>query len=398
MSNLPPKILIIDDDATVAGTLKDSLAKHDIKVFGAADLQTAMYLFNQNRFDVVLIEANFEAMPGLVLIQKWRQHELEDRRHTGFILSINKEWTVAGDRLQKELRDIEVINKPFTAIQLLPVISKAKAAKERSIKYHELRNTVFNLSKQDKFDKALEAVKKNLPELGARGLEMMVELYENQGSYDKAIEMLDKMLVTDSENITLLNIKGRILLKQGKHSEALKFMEIADKAAPGNIERVNNLVVSYLEANEPDKSVAKMKEMIGYNPEKPDLKFDLFAQLHQYGFEKHAETMCRETTSPIEVVRHYNNKGVALARDSQIKEAIREYERSLVYYPKFKENYRIQYNIALAYAGLRDRASYQLALEAVNRCLELNPTFEKGLKTKAQLEEILAKLGDKKVS
>ena len=53
------------------------------------------------------------------------------------------------------------------------------------------------------------------------------------------------------------------------------------------------------------------------------------------GYDDHANQLCRETASPIEVVRHYNNKGVALAKEGNVEGAMVEYERSLQFYPNF---------------------------------------------------------------
>jgi tetratricopeptide (TPR) repeat protein len=394
MSNLPNKILIIDDDVTVAGAVKEPLEKqHDIKVFSAAELETAMYIFNQNRFDVVLVEASFEPNPGLVIIQKWRRHDVAEKRHTGFILMVDQQWSNNQEKLQKELRDIEVIKKPFTIIQLLPVLARARAIKARNLKYDELRDNAVTLARHNKLDKAMDAIKKQLPELGSRGLEMMVEMYEGQKQFDQALEIADKLVATDKENMTYLNVKSRILLKLGRTDEALKMMEIADKSASGNIDRINNMIMGYLHMNEPDKSVAKMKELIKYSPEDPEVKFDMFSKLHEFGFDKHAENFCRETTAPLEVIRHFNNKGVALSRAGKIKEAILEYERSLRYYPTFKENYRILYNVALAHASLKTRGSFETAIVELDKCLQMKPGFDKAIKTRETLLAVLSKSG-----
>ena len=42
------------------------------------------------------------------------------------------------------------------------------------------------------------------------------------------------------------------------------------------------------------------------------MKFSLFSKLSEMGYDDHTNQLCRDTASPIEVVRHYNNKGVAL--------------------------------------------------------------------------------------
>ena len=85
-SNLPKKILVVDDDLSVGQGLEQPMQAYGVSVSKAKDLQTALYLFNTQRFDVVLVEIEFKELPGLALVQKWRAHEIMEKRCTGFIM------------------------------------------------------------------------------------------------------------------------------------------------------------------------------------------------------------------------------------------------------------------------------------------------------------------------
>jgi tetratricopeptide (TPR) repeat protein len=82
----------------------------------------------------------------------------------------------------------------------------------------------------------------------------------------------------------------------------------------------------------------------------------------------------------MEIVRHYNNKGVMLSKDGNVVAAIAEYKRALKFFPKFKENFRIHYNIGLACAQMKTPESLKEAEENLTVCLELEPDFEKAKK------------------
>src|SRR4051794_41010361 len=84
--NLPNKILIIDDDPSVAQGLEEPLSRHGIKVDKAPALETALYLFNTNRYDVVLVELEFAPLTGLALVQKFRANEIAEKKCTAFIM------------------------------------------------------------------------------------------------------------------------------------------------------------------------------------------------------------------------------------------------------------------------------------------------------------------------
>jgi tetratricopeptide (TPR) repeat protein len=90
----------------------------------------------------------------------------------------------------------------------------------------------------------------------------------------------------------------------------------------------------------------------------------------------------------MEVVRHYNNKGVLLAKDGKVKEAIEEYTRALRFFPEFKENFRIYYNLALAHLQLKTAEDIKSAETFLKRALELEPTFEKAKASLASLPKL----------
>jgi DNA-binding response OmpR family regulator/Tfp pilus assembly protein PilF len=391
---LPQKILIVDADKSVGQGIKGALEKHNIKVDTASDLGTGLYMFNQNVYPVVLIELGFEELPGLVLVQRWRNHDVTDKRNASFILVAgNRDGHDPGQaKLIEELDDIEVIYKPLNPIHILPILKKAMITRARRMRFVEVSAQAMKLaSRPETVQNAIDFVKTNLKDLGPRGHDLLREMYEAQKSWAKAMDVVDGILLQKPENLNAINHKGRLLLKLGRHDDALKYMEHADKLAPNNIQRINEMAMAYLAANKPDMSVKQMRELIRYHPDQPEVKFDMFAKLQEFGFDDHAINLCKATTDPLEVVRHYNNKGVALAKAGNVEGAIMEYERSLRFYPKYKENYRILYNIALAHLSFKTRSHYEIALDYVMRCLELNDKFEKALKTKEQIEDQLSK-------
>lgn len=392
--SFPGKILIVDADKSVAQALKVPLEKQGIKVDSAADLGTALYMFNQTTYPVVLIDIAFEDMPGLILVQRWRQHENIARANTGFIMIAgNRNKGDAGEeRLVQELDDLEVVSKPINPIAILALLKKVMGISQRRLRFKEVSDQANKLASHPKtVAAAVEFVKSNVKDLGFKGQDLLREVWEIQQQWQPALDVVDTILKQKPDQMSALNNKGRLLLKLGQTEEALKFMELADKQAPNNIDRINEMAMAFLLAKKPDQSVEKMRQMIKFHPDQPDMKFELFGKLQEFGYDEHAIKLCKDTTSPIDVVRHYNNKGVALAKNNNVEAAILEYERALTFFPKFKENYRILYNIAMAHLSYKTRSHYEIALDYVKRCLELNPKFDKALKTKEQIDGQLTK-------
>ncbi|RYZ51300.1 MAG: tetratricopeptide repeat protein, partial [Proteobacteria bacterium] len=264
--------------------------------------------------------------------------------------------------------------------------------RHRRLRFKEISDQTYKLAGNSKtVGSAVEFVKSNMKDFGVKGQDLLREVWEIQQQWSPALDVVESILKVKADQLSALNNKGRLLLKLGQTEEALKFMELADKQAPNNIDRINEMALAYLVAKKPDSSVEKMRQLIKFNPDQPDMKFELFGKLQEFGYDEHAIKLCKDTTSPLDVVRHYNNKGVALAKNNNIEAAILEYERALKYFPKYKENYRILYNIALAHLSYKNRSHYEIALDYIKRCLELNPKFDKALKTKEQIEGQLAK-------
>ena len=395
VTNYPNKILVVDRDRSIGKGMAAALEKYKIKVDVASDRETAVYLFNQNIYPVVLIEIDFPDIPGIVLLQKFRANTDLHKSSCGAILLEGGPSGRSSKKLKllEEMHNVHSLNKPIKPINLLPLLMRSNLARNTQIKGQELYQSIYNLSKSSKgADKAIELAKSSSNKLGLKSLDMVVDILAGLERWDEALEFVEGQLAKLPNNSKLLNDKSKILLKQGKTKQALEIMELLDKVAPQNIERINSLAQLYLEMQQPDSSVRKMREMIDFNPEDESLKFSLFSKLSDMGYDDHANQLCRETASPIEVVRHYNNKGVALAKEGNVEGAIMEYERSLQFYPSFKQNFKIMYNLALALTSFKTVEHHSNALEHLENCLKLSPSYEKAQRTKPLVEEQLVKL------
>lgn len=384
-NNLPSKILVIDDDMSVTSAVETGLNNYNINVVKAHDLETALYQFNQHKIDVALVELEFGPLNGLAIAQKWRNHLIAHKRTVTIIFTSGNNSAGQDAALIKELGDFQVINKPIKVVSLLPFLSRAMQIKKQSENFEEFKTKILKYYEDSgDFAKAATALKSKVENFGSKGLSLLYELYEKGGKLEDALDVVTSLMQKKPEDISLINAKGRLLLRLGRTKEALSYIEKADRLAPGNIERLNDAAEMYLKLNRPLDSIEKYKQLIALNPENPDLKFDFYGKLYANGFEQEAMDFGKQTSSPKEIVRHYNNKGVLLSKENRVDEAIEEYERALKFFPNYRENYRIYFNMALAYTSKKNRESFKLAEEKFLKCLELSPGFEKaerGLQT-----------------
>ena len=397
---LPKRVLFIDDDPTIAEGLEGPMLKHGVELMRAADLETALYLFNQKKFDVVCVELEFGPLTGLALVQKLRANDNPERANCGILVTCGKNVKKSDMVLLDELGDLEFAEKPLTEIKLLPFLQRAFERRNLRENLEETRTLIYDTMKNtNDVDQALSILNKRMPELNDEKVEIMSDLLESAGRFDEAMNLFDTLLQKNPNDVRSLNAKGRLLLKTGRAQAARQFLEQAHSLAPYNIDRTATMSKMYIELDEPDASVESMKDLIDLNPENKDMRFDLFEDLDNAGYQEHAVGLCKDSkTPPKEVVRHYNNKGVAFSRTGDTEMALEDYYRALKFYPKYKENFRIQFNIALAEANKKTLEGYQKAYEAITKCLELAPEFDKAQKVKPTIEAGLAKLKKSRIN
>lgn len=377
-SNLPSKVLLIDDDTTVGKAVSSGLSNYGVELTNCQDINSALSLFNQENFDVIVVESDFDPLPGLVLIQKLREMSPDpNKRAAGFILTSGKLRKLSDEILLKELIDIEVMIKPFSLIQILPVLSRSYGSKKKNLLFENFRAKLLSLIFSNKLDEAFDAVKRNMGKLGERGILLLCEMYTLADMDDQALSFIESVCIREPGKRNYQYTKAKILLKLGRLAEAEPILEIFHTESPNHIERVETLSKAYLEQGKIDKVFDLVKDQVRLNPEIDNIKMQTLQKVLKAGHEKEVHDYCKENSSPREIVKFYNNLGVERSKNGDYAGAISEYEIAIKIFPNSKDNFRLYYNIALAQIKLKNVSAFNAAASNLNKCLELNPTFEK---------------------
>ena len=393
---MPQKILVVDNDQGVLNALNSGLATYKINVVTAKDWESSLYVFNNHKIDLCLVSLELETLPGTVLIQKWRKHETEAKRYFACVLSTSKQRSAGDTSLIKELGDVAIIQKPIQIPKLLGILAQAmKMGKDRASIITLNDKLVVPLLKQKKFDKALEAAQGKLEPIGPKGQFLSSQAHTEAGKVDDSIKLLKNLVEQDGTNMSYHNELARLFLQTGQLEEAQKSYEKADEAAPKNLDRLNEMAHMYLKLKLPEKSLEKFKDILDLNPENKEMKFDIYQTLVDSGFTNHAQDFCKQTSTPKELVRHFNNKGVMFSKKEEYVDAIDEYQKAVRLIPGHKELYRILYNQALAHINLKSMEHLQQAHELLLKSLELQPGFSKA---KEKLEITKRYVKDSKAS
>ncbi|MDB2447088.1 hypothetical protein N9W79_00525 [bacterium] len=395
VKDLPKKILIIDKEANVASKITDPFDKIGIQVRVANDFQTAKYRFDKEFYKVVFISAKFEEHDALDLIQRWRKHEVLEKRHAAFV--ILSQYEVSKDKvaLIEEISGVRILAKPLAFGSSLNVLKECMKYTREKLQKESVQKKII-----EQFDDgeisvsaAIALTYTSKDHLQDYFYPLMVDLHKIDESLPEAKNLLENAPSNALEPLKMYNLKGEVYLKLGEHKNAKECFLKADALAPRNMERINKLVDTFLELKQPDMAIMRQKELLSMSPDNKDLKFDMFKKLEKYGYSKQAVEFCREVSNPLEVVKYFNNKGVSLSKSGSPAEAISEYERALSYFPKSKKNYLIHYNIALSLVKTKNKKNLKVALVQVEKSLNLKTNFFKAQDLKDKILEISKNVG-----
>ena len=378
MTELPSKILVVDNDQGVLKLIESGLKSYSVSVTTAKDWESALYIFNQNKIDIAVIALELPELSGTALIQKWRAHPSESKRTTPFVLMSGIQRSPGDESLIKEIGDVGVVTKPIKIPTFLSTLAQMlKANKERIILYEKEFKVLNPLIDQGKVDKALTVARTEIEPISENGKFISVKAHAKVGQVDQAIEKIKGMINKNSLNMRYHNELGRLLMQKGDLEQARACFEKADLAAPKNIERVNDMAHMYLSLKMPDQSIEKFRQVIALNPEDKEIKFDMYEKIADAGYEEHARAFCKETSTPKELVKHFNNKGVLFSKSEQYRDAIDEYKKAIRFIPGSKELYRILYNMAISHINLKSLEDLQKAHSLLEESLQLQPNFDK---------------------
>lgn len=391
--NLPKKVLAVDNDVSVLNAVKQICEKRQINCMTCDSAQNSIYIFNNNRFDVVFVNCHLEGLSGINLVTKWRHHEVLGKRDVGVILATGSEQKGGEIAGATEVGDVCWIQKPIKEPTLLSLLSKSFMLRHQREKLTEIHEKVLGpmLAKGDK-EGLLNVAKTKLTQMGPRGAALAAQVFEQVGEIPDAIHQFEGLHVSAPNNMLYVNELGRLQMMQGNFEQAKEYFERADQIAPNNIKRLRDMARNYLEMDQPDAGVEKYKQILELDLTDSQQKFDLYEELQSFGYDDHAQKLCQETSTPLELIRHYNNKGVMFSKTEAYVDAIDEYKKAQRLIPKSKELYRILYNEALAHINLKHPEHLEIALELLHKCVSLKSDYEKA----HDKIEKLAKIGFKR--
>lgn len=112
----PAKILIVDDDESIRGSLGEFLEDYDYEVVKAASAEQALARIRGAHFDIAVVDLRLPGMSGDVMIPEAHELDPEIRFiiHTG-----SMDYVLSEDLIRMGMRPEHVLLKPVTDLSIL---------------------------------------------------------------------------------------------------------------------------------------------------------------------------------------------------------------------------------------------------------------------------------------
>ena len=120
------RLLLVEDDMEISQMLKNYLATENYEVVNAADGEEALEKWNQNSYDLVLLDLMIPKISGMEVMQQIRT------RSTVPIIIVSAKDTDSDKTLGLGLGADDYITKPFSVTE---VLARIKANIRRSVQY-----------------------------------------------------------------------------------------------------------------------------------------------------------------------------------------------------------------------------------------------------------------------
>ncbi len=275
-------------------------------------------------------------------------------------------YSLKGKTTQEEIA-IMHLREPLLRINhpLFPIAEKclAKRPEERYQSYKELLNDLKQIADELEIELPVNNIQTDakLRELYIQSLSFL-EL----GDKDKALELINEYLKYDESDSSSWQLKGQILVKNGKIKEGIKATLKSLELEPYNTKTLNNLGVFYGDIGEKDKATEFLIKAIVVD------KFNAGAFMNlAFAFENKGEyslaadaVLAALELSPDKKTLHFNagNRAAAVMRNGHCEKAIQILEILAKLVP---DHTNYWFNLGICYQSTNQKEKAIKCYEAV---------------------------------
>lgn len=193
-------------------------------------------------------------------------------------------------------------------------------------------------------------------------------VHQRSGRWKAAEEIYDALLQQAPEDTELIQLKGLLLHQQGRHVEALDWLDQATASSPSNPTFHFNRGTVLAALKRWNEAIAAFRHVVHLDAHFPGAHFNLGVALHQRGRVDEAMQSYRDALAVAPDADPANNLGLALKYAGRLQDAIASFRQALTFNPAHSD---AAFNLANALKELGDSE------KALSHYLDLLPLHPK---------------------
>ena len=391
-------VAIIDPDETIQNALKsvfERLGAPQIDSFSDGKSFVEWLNTVTPPPSVVVMEWKIPLVSGPALLQRVRLEKKLD-------LPVIVHSSIVGEKdrlLLREMGVTDIIYKPLYANILIEeiktIIEHERSGEDADVLERHIRGKLRTRDLAGA-QAIFEQMRKNAKIQDARKDQLQAEILLFQGDLAGAKRLAVAALNAGGENLLLLDLLGRILLKQRDYPMGMKFMDKAQRLSPTNIERLCALAESSAEMGDGSAAENRLDQVRKIDQESQLAVETSTVIAIDRGDMEIVKNLMDKVTSKENVVAVLNNKAVYLVSQDRVSDGMSLYTKALRALPPRATELRetVTYNMGLAYAkvGELKKAARVLGPIAENRdsrlhgkCRSLYARVKKAIEANTEL-------------
>ena len=390
------RVLIIDDDHDILAQMKavfeTSFSCPDVVCCGdARSGMEAIDAMGDSPYEIVFVDLRMPKISGDAVLQHIHLH---DKRAIRNLLVVVICGTIGKDEitLLKELGFTGILKKPFRDKDFVERVEAILTSSDPGVEELKWVQQFEALIRDKRYGEAEKRVMGKLKKdpSNIKYLTNMAQLLFYMNQIKRCEDVLAKVLKRDSTFLPALNLASKVQMQAGRYDEALKLLDKAQNLSPQNIERLLAMGEVNLGQGKGERAEEQFRKALNINSENRRAKFGLGRSLAAQGRVSESQKVMSELGNTEEFAAYFNNKGILLVKAGRYKEGVEVYESGMKILNDPERQFRMQYNIALAWFRAK---KYQKAIEAIDDCLEqATEPFPKANQLKEKIQLALQEL------
>jgi tetratricopeptide (TPR) repeat protein len=376
----------------IRGVLKKELKKSGVSVILVAEtVQEAIDRMKEHPTAMLALDWELgEANVALVLKVAQGRYKI-DTRPIYFLSAHNSEklLSIASDYNVSQVHVGEITPKNIKEEVAIVVGYLGQSPRCRQV-FRE----VARLRAERRWRKAeslLAALMREEPSNVRAGVELGENYYQT-GDLTRSRRILDQMLEIDPTNLRAQHMLARVLMKQGRSSEALEILKEVENQGILNIDRMVDIGYCLLDLDRYNEALMQFNSALQVAPESRKAKIGKSQAYLFKGKLNQAMKLIHEVSDKKELASIFNNSAILCMRQRKYDKGIELYRHAITQVGNDREILsRLIFNLGIGYFKGR---SFKKAMLAFGEVVDINPKFKKAKHNIVRLGQMSPDLGE----